>query len=154
MWHPFTIAGAVDGKAVVPGFDAGAARSWTRAFCDLAPRRPVWALDVRGPLVAPEAWRAKAAAVARGEKALLVAAGSGLAPAVAFLRAVRRETPRNDGAAAPHVRLVAVVRRTAHLECLDAFCRPRNTRGDTAEPWLVAEVHATRAPKELSLIHI
>mgnify|MGYP002831322179 CR=1 FL=1 len=33
MWHPFTIAGAADGAAIVHVFDAG---GWTRALCRLA----------------------------------------------------------------------------------------------------------------------
>ena len=44
MWHPFTIAGAADGAAIVHVFDAG---GWTRAFCGLAARQPVVELEVR-----------------------------------------------------------------------------------------------------------
>jgi len=81
--------------------------------------------------------------------------GSGLSPAMAFLRAVRAARPEKCGA--PHVRLVVICRTASQLECLDAFCLPATGRladepawvrraGDTAEPWLSAEIHLTRAP--------
>ena len=159
MWHPFTIAGAADGAAIVHVFDAG---GWTRALCRLAARQPVLELEVRGPLIAPLAFARRAAEAARGRRTLVVAAGSGLAPAAAFLRAVRAARPESRGA--PHVRLVAICRTASQLESLDAFCLPATGRladepawvqraGDAAEPWLSSEIHLTRAPDAPAATH-
>ena len=138
MWHPFTIAGAADGAAVVHVFDAG---GWTRALCRLAARQPVLELEVRGPLIAPLALQQKARAAARGRPLLIVAAGSGLAPAVAFLRLVRLSNPAPN----QQIRFVAIVRSAQQIEVLDAFCLP-TAGASTQEPWLQTEIHTTRAP--------
>ena len=138
MWHPFTIAGAADGAAVVHVFDAG---GWTRALCRLAARQPVLELEVRGPLIAPLALQQKAREAARGRPMLIVAAGSGLAPAVAFLRLVRLSNPAPN----QQIRFVAVVRSAQQIEVLDAFCLP-TAGASTQEPWLQTEIHITRAP--------
>ena len=138
MWHPFTIAGAADGAAIVHVFSAG---GWTRALCRLAARRPVVELEVRGPLVAPLALQHKARAAARGRPLLIVAAGSGLAPAVAFLRLVRLSNPAPN----QQIRFAAIVRSAQQIEVLDAFCLP-TAGASTQEPWLQTEIHTTRAP--------
>ena len=138
MWHPFTIAGAADGAAIVHVFDAG---GWTRALCRLAARQPVLELEVRGPLIAPLALQQKAREAARGRPLLIVAAGSGLAPAVAFLRLVRLSNPAPN----QQIRFVAIVRSAQQIEVLDAFCLP-TAGASTQEPWLQTEIHITRAP--------
>ena len=150
MWHPFTIAGAVDGVAIVHVFDAGREKGWTHCLCRLAARQRVVELEVRGPLITPAAFSQRTLTVAQGRPTLVVAAGSGLAPAMAFLRAVRAAHPGARGA--PHVRLVAICRTASQLECLDAFCLPATDCG-TAEPWLAAELHLTRAPDAPATTH-
>lgn len=150
MWHPFTIAGAADGAAIVHIFDAGRENGWTRSLCRLAARQRVVELEVRGPIIAPAAFVCRADETARGRPTLVVAAGSGLAPAMAFLRAVR--AARSGARGAPHVRLVAICRTASQLECLDAFCLPV-TDGGTAEPWLAAELHLTRTPDAPATTH-
>lgn len=150
MWHPFSISGAIetpDGcAALIHVFDArdGTPGTWTHALCRLA-ARPFIELECRGPILAPLALQRKAARVARGQPLLLVAAGSGLAPAIAFLRLVRLANP----APKQQVRFVAIVRSAQQIEVLDAFCLPTHGAA-TNEAWLQTEIHITRrktAPK-------
>ena len=72
---------------------------------------------------------------------LIVAAGSGLNPAVAFLRLVRLSNPAPN----QQIRFVAIVRSAQQIEVLDAFCLP-TAGASTQEPWLQTEIHITRAP--------
>merc|ERR1711965_1164882 len=124
MWHPFSIAGAVETGggpvAIIHVFDArdGKEGTWTNALCRLAASAPFIELECRG---------------------LIVAAGSGLAPAVALLRLVRLSNPAPN----QQIRFVAIVRSAQQIEVLDAFCLP-TAGASTQEPWLQTEIHITR----------
>ena len=145
MWHPFSIAGAAetaDGPvAIIHVFDArdGKEGTWTNALCRLAASAPFIELECRGPIIAPMSLQQKAREVARGRPLLIVAAGSGLAPAVALLRLVRLSNPAPN----QQIRFVAIVRSAQQIEVLDAFCLP-TAGAATQEPWLQTEIHVTR----------
>ena len=148
VWKPFTVAGVVEDPrtgaraALVHVFDTGAEDRWTRKLCVAAAKAPTLELRFRGPM--PRAPDAHERAALAGTPALLVGAGSGMTPALAFLRNVRDALDGGD-ASRVKIRLVLVVRDAALLECCDAFVLPRGPDGATAEPWLSTEVHVTRA---------
>ena len=143
MWHPFSIAGAVetaDGPvALIHVFDArdGKEGTWTNALCRLAASAPFVELECRGPIIAP-LFTAKGPGGGARPTVADRRGGVGLAPAVAFLRLVRLSNPVPN-----QIRFVAIVRSAQQIEVLDALCLP-TAGAATQVPWLQTEIHVTR----------